>query len=187
MEKKDEDLGEVIAEVNSIKGKNVNFRLREKEVKHIRRCIRYYSISHDREYPNDFKIPKSDDLSYRIYYKFLSFGKLKTSIHIDRKKNIVKTLGGKCQEEGCNERDNLTIAHIKPLASGVNNNSIENLQLLCPKHHLLFDLKSILWKKNLEVDRLKKRIEDIEKRDTTDTLGFQVLSKNKFELEGNEE
>lgn len=180
-----EEFGEYLAEVKSTNNKSIDFKLREKEIKHIRRCLRYYSNSYGRDVP-DFKSLQSDDLSGGIYYKFLKFGNLKTPIQHERKKSIVKELKGKCSHEGCEEKERLTIAHIKPMASGVNNNHIGNLRLLCPKHHLLFDLKDILKKKGEQMERLNKRIEDIEQRGTTDTLGMGVLSKDKFQLLGDE-
>jgi len=170
--------GEYIAEVKGIDG-NVNFNLRNKEIKHIRRCIRYYDLSHSRDYPNVKKV-KWDDLSSRIYLKFLKFGKLKSQMNGEKKKSLLKDFERKCSHNGCEERENLTIAHIIPMSSGTDKNNKDNIKLLCPKHHLLFDLNSILWKKGLEIQKIKKRIEEIEKKDTTDTLGMGVLSNNKF-------
>ncbi len=172
--------GDYIAEVKGINHKKkIGFGLREKEIKHIRRCIRYYSLSHERDYPNVKKV-KWDDLSSRIYLKFLKFGKLKSIMKGEKKRVLLKDFEKKCSQNGCEERENLTIAHIIPLASGTDKNNKDNIKLLCPKHHLLFDLKSILWKKRLEITKLKQRIEDIEKRSTTDTLGMGVLHNNKF-------
>lgn len=173
-----EEFGEHIAEVRGI-GSDIDFKLRKKEIKHIRRCIRHYSLSHDRDYPNVKKV-KWDDLSSRIYLKFLKFGRLKTQISMEKKKAILKDFERKCSNEGCEEKENLTIAHIIPMASGMNKNNKGNVRLLCPKHHLIFDLKQILWRKGLEIEKLEKRIEDIEKRDTTDTLGMGILKDNKF-------
>lgn len=99
----------------------------------------------------------------------------------DSKRAKIKGMKQICSFEGCTEKDNLTLNHIKDLASGGNRNKKENLELLCPKHHLLKELKHHLWQKGLEIEKLKKRIEDIEKVGTTDCLGYQVLSKNKFE------
>lgn len=180
--KKKERFGEYMAEVKGVgqKGKGVTFNLREMEVKHIRRCIRAYSNSHSRDYPDVKKESKWDDLSSRVYLKFLKFGKMKAGIKGDKKKKLIEGLQRKCAEAGCEERDNLTIAHISPRASGTNKDVKENVKLLCPKHHLLFDLRAVRWRKQLEIEKLDKRIEDIEKRNTTDTLGMGVLKDNKF-------
>lgn len=178
MTEKQEKFGDYIAEVKGI-GNNVTFKLREKEIKHIRRCIRAYSLSHERDYPNVKKI-KWDDLSSRIYIKFLKFGKLKKGIKGDKKRAMLKDLKRKCSQEGCEERDNLTIAHIIPRSSGVDKDTKENIRLMCQKHHLLYDLKSILWKKGLEIEKIKNRIKEIEEKNTTDALGMGVLSENKF-------
>ncbi len=174
----EEKYGEYIAKVKGL-GKDLYFKLREKEIKHIRRCIRYYSNTYGRIYP-DYESMKKDDLSSCVYKKFLKFGRLKTPISVAKKKKILKDFEKQCSHPGCEEKENLTIAHIKPLSSGVGMNERGNLKILCPKHHLLFDLKSILWRKDVEMKTLKKRIEDIEKKGTTDTLGMGVLNGNKF-------
>jgi len=85
-----------------------------------------------------------------------------------------------CSLEGCNEKM-ITVSHKIPLASTMNKaNARENLEYLCPKHHLLKELKHILWQKGLEINKLKKRIADIETKLTTDCLGYQVV-KNKLD------
>lgn len=155
------------------------FTLSNQEIKHIRRCVTFYSRLHDRTYKHEHGL---NDLSVNIYNKFFkAFGKIKRRLNVKEKRAKIKGMKQVCSFEGCTEKDNLTLNHIKDLASGGNRNKKENLELLCPKHHLLKELKHHLWQKGLEIEKLQKRIEDIEKVGTTDCLGYQVLSKNKFE------
>jgi len=159
------------------KGNEV-FTLSKQEIKHIRRCLTFYTRCHDRIYKREHGVW---DLSQNIYDKFYKmFGRMNRRISGERKKAKMKGMKQICSFEGCQEKDNLTLNHIKDLASGGNRNKKENLNLLCPKHHLLTELKHHLWQKGLETEKLKKRIEDIEKAGTTDCLGYQVLSKDKF-------
>jgi len=177
--------GEVMAEVKGINDlrENISFPLRYDEIKHIRRCLRAYDNKYARLYP---KYPGTDELTKRVYLKFYNaFGKMKRSLpagsKISKIKQMVKSNGLVCAHPGCKEKDNLTIDHIQKVSVVENANNTKNLQFLCPKHHLLKNLKSHKWHKEIEIAKLDQRIEDIEKRGTTDTLGFRVLSREKFE------
>lgn len=156
-----------------------SFTLSKQEIKHIRRCLTFYTRVHDRFYGHEHGVW---GLSHIIYGKFFKmFGKMNRRLDGDSKRAKMKGKLQICSFKECQEKDNLTLHHIKDLASGGNRNQKENLNLLCPKHHLLIELKHIIWQKGLEIDKLKKRIEDIEKAGTTECLGYQVLSKDKFE------
>lgn len=178
MNEEKDDFMDPICKCINIKDKK-EFTLSKQEIKHIRRCLSFYSNVHDRIYTHEHGI---FNLNQIIYNKlFISFGRMQRKLSKERKIAKLKSFNKKCNFEGCEEKDNLTIDHIKPLASTLNAHKKENLELLCPKHHLLKELNHILWQKGLETEKLKKRIEDIEKAGTTDCLGYQVLSKNKFE------
>ncbi len=171
--------GEYLAEVigRGTKIKEVVFKLRREEIKHIRRCITLYDRIYYREYSK--KQPLSD-LGRRIHDKFSRFGRLRREISTHSKKSKIKEMERICSYEGCEEKDNLTLDHIKRKNMMKDPHVRENLQLLCPKHHLLKEMESHLFHKGLEIDKIKKRIEDI-KKGTTDCLGYKVLSENKFE------
>jgi len=171
--------GDYMAEVigEDSRGNPVNFRLRVEEIKHIRRCASMYDRIFDRAY--DVKLDKS--LTKRIYYKFAKFGKIKRGISAKKKKAKLKGIEIKCSHPDCKETESITIDHIKRKSSGENPHRKENLRLLCPKHHLLRELKTNLFHKGIEIKKLQQRIRDIEKRGTTDCLGYKVLSKDKFE------
>ena len=171
--------GEYIAKIigKSTTGLDIKFQLKVEEVKHIRRVIIHY----DRFFKREYKNYQGSGLNKEIYDKFRRFGKIGRN---QTTKNLKKKLKNRefiCSYNECNESENLTIDHIKRKNWGENPNRKENLQLLCPKHHLLKELKTNLFHKELEKNKIKKRIEDIEKRDTTDCLGYKVIDKNKFE------
>lgn len=171
--------GESIAKVigKDTQGKEVFFKLRREEIKHIRRCVAFYDRIYYREY--NTKQPLSD-LSRRIHREFSNFGRLRREISTSSKKSKIKDMERICSYEGCNEKDNLTLDHIRRKNMGEDPHAKKNLQLLCPKHHLLKEMDSHLFHKRLEIEKIKKRIEDI-KKGTTDCLGYKVLSENKFE------
>lgn len=171
-----EDMTEVIGK--STTGSDVKFKLKVEEVKHIRRVIRHYDKFFARDYPN----PNDHELNKLIYDKFRKFGKIARN---QSKKLLRKKLKDRtfiCSHEECSESENLTIDHIQRKNWGENPHRKENLQFLCPKHHLLKELKTNLFHKELEKNRIIKRIEDIENKDTTDCLGYKVLNKDKFEF-----
>lgn len=183
--------GDYIAEIKGKgeMGKDVKFGLRYEEVKHIRRTLKSYDNYYDRLYPKDFL---SDDLTKRLYFKFLNFGKMRKRLTSGTKKKKVKKLvltkGKICSYPGCKEKERLTIDHIKKVSVIDDANVDENLQFLCPKHHLLKNLKSHLFHKEIEIKKLKKRIQEINNKGETDCLGFHVLSKDKFDdLDGDYE
>ena len=162
-----------------VKKGNESFTLSKQEIKHVRRCLTFYTRLHDRTYTHEHGMY---NLSHNIYGKFFKmFGKMKRRLNGVEKKAKIKDMDRVCSFEGCQEKESLTLHHIKDLASGGNRNKKDNLKLICPKHHLLTELKHHLWQKGLEIEKLKKRIEDIEKVGTTDCLGYKVLSQNKFE------
>jgi len=170
--------GEYIAEVTgeSTSSEKVNFKLRLQEIKHIRRVIYVYDRIFARAYDNKDLV----NLNKRIAGKFSKFGRIKRRLSPKQKKKILREHEKICSFKGCEERDNLTLDHIERLNNFENASDKNNFQLLCPKHHLLKELKSHLFHKELEIKKVSQRIEDIEKRGTTDCLGYQVLSKNKF-------
>ena len=183
--KKTIKFGEYIAEVTGINDQRekISFKLRYDEIKHIRRVLRAYDNKYSRLYPKD---PGSDELTRRLYEKFYqNFGKMKRSLPAGSKKSKIKQMVKKngliCSHPGCKEKDNLTIDHIQKVSVIDNANDVKNLQFLCPKHHLLKNLKTHKWHKEIEIDKLNQRIADIEKKGTTDALGFKVLSREKFE------
>lgn len=171
--------GEYIAEVKSIDDNSVSFNLRGQEIKHIRRALTTYDKVFNRLYPN---VKDTDELTRRLHSKFSRFGRISTRQPTERLINKMRGTPKKCAHQGCEEKDNLTIDHIiRVNIQNENSNSKENMQFLCPKHHLLKELETHLWHKQLEMDKLKQRIEDIKKSGTTDCFGYSVLSKNKFE------
>jgi hypothetical protein len=178
-----EKFGEHLAKVegkSKADDSNVHFRLRIEEIKHIRRCISHYDRTFAKLYP---RIPKDDkSLSVRIYSKFSQFGKLRHGLRVEQKAGRIEDMKKICSFPGCTETENLTIDHIKKASSLPKEeaNKKENLQLFCPKHHLLKELNDLLWHKKIEMDRLRERINQIEELGTTDCLGYKVLSKNKF-------
>lgn len=178
--KKGSKFGEYLAEVKS-KDNAVSFGLRGQEIKHIRRALATYDRIFNRLYPDDSP-SLGLELTRRLHGKFSRFGRISARQPVSQliKKMVDKER--KCSHPGCEEREHLTIDHIKRVnIQSSDSNGKENLQFLCPKHHLLKELKTNLWHKQLEMDKIKQRIEDIEKKDTTDCLGYHVLSKNKFE------
>lgn len=176
---KGKQYGDYMAEVigEDSLGNPIKFKLRVEEIKHIRRCASMYDRIFERAY--DSKLDTS--LSKRIHDKFAKFGKIKRGISSARKKQILKGKERICIHPGCKETENLTLDHIKRKSSGKNPHRKENLRLLCAKHHLLRELKTNLFHKGIEIKKLQQRIKDIEKRGTTDCLGYKVLSKDKFE------
>jgi len=166
--------------------KNVEFSLCPQEIKHIRRTL----IMWDRVFSRDYQDPLiiSRNITKALFFKFLLFGRIKRRMNTKAKRRKIKAKGFICSFEGCEEKDYLTVDHIKRLNNEEKANVKKNLRLLCPKHHLLRELKTHLFHKNLEIKKIEKRIEDIEKKGTTDCLGYRVLSKDKFinEEEGNE-
>lgn len=177
--------GEYMAEVKGINDQRqkISFPLRYDEIKHIRRCLKAYDNTYARLYPKD---PGTDELTKRIYMKFYhGFGKMKRSLLAGSKKSKIKQMikknGRVCSHPGCKEKDNLTIDHIQKVSVVENANDIKNLRFLCQKHHLLKNLNSHLFHKKIEIDKLNERIKEIEEKGTTECLGFQVLSKDKFE------
>ena len=175
-EERTKKFGDYVATLTgNLNGKNVNFKLRYLEIKHIRRCLNFYDLVYDREYPN---IKNNFSLTKAIYGKFSQFGKMTRRMSVERSNRKMKDIKKVCSFEGCNA-ENITVSHIKPLASTMENpNAKENLEYLCPKHHLLKELKHILWQKYLELNKLKKRIEEIETKSTTDCLGYQTKNNN---------
>lgn len=177
----DSDFKKPFAEVKS---ETYNFYLSKQEIKHIRRCLGFF----DRTFARLYELPAStDNLSQSIHFKFSRLGKFRRDLDSASKKNKIKQMEKRCSYEGCEEEDNLTIHHIKSVASDINTNHKDNLRLLCPKHHLLVELKHRLWQKGLEIAKISQRIEDIEQKGITDCLGYKVLSKNKFENEDEDE
>lgn len=174
--------GEYLATVKSVGDNSISFNLRGQEIKHIRRALSTYDRLFSRLYINVDDTKEVGELTKRIHAKFSKFGKISSRKPASKliKKMVDKPR--KCSFPGCEEKDNLTIDHIRRVNTQEDNsNGKENLQFLCPKHHLLKELKTNRWHKQLEMDKLDLRIEDIEKRGTTDCVGYHVLSKDKFE------
>lgn len=180
--KQENKFKEDIAIVAEINNSDNAFILKYDEVKHIRRVLKSYDQANSRLYP---MAGGSDELNKKVYMKFYKgFGKMKSSLSGSHKKSKVKEMvkvnGLVCSEPTCKEKDNLTIDHIQKVSVVDNANRTENLQFLCPKHHILKNLKNHKWHKEIEIDQLNKRINEIEKKGTTELFGFQVLSKDKF-------
>lgn len=169
-----EDIAEVIG--IGVGKKEVKFSLSAQEIKHIRRTIIHY----DRIFLRAYQDKNINNLSWSLFSKFMKFGRIKRRMGGKTKKIKIKSMKQACNYQGCKETEKLTLDHIKRLNNEENPNIQENLQLLCPKHHLLKELEAHLFHKEIEIKKIKERIEDIEKNGTTDCLGYKVLSKNKF-------
>jgi len=175
-EKRLEKYGDYIAKLSGkLNSSQVEFELRYLEIKHIRRCLSMYDKVHDRMYPNQ---KENTSLSKGIYSKFSRFGKMKRRMKTNNRNKKMEGIKIECSFPGCKSKV-LTVSHKIQLASTMKNpNSGENLEYLCPKHHLLKELKTILWQKGLEINKLKQRIVDIETKSTTDCLGYHTIKKN---------
>ena len=148
------DMDRIVAKVTgqSIhqKKKKVDFNLTFREIKHIRRCTLFYLRIH----PELKEENLGKNLSYTLYQKFRKFGMGK------RRNKLKKKMKDKphiCAIEGCNEKINLTIAHIKPLSADGSNDK-ENLRWLCKRHHKIEELERILHKKLMEVNKLDSKL-----------------------------
>ena len=168
---------EDIAEVTGIdvRRNEVKFPLNAQEIKHIRRTIIHY----DRNFLRAYKNKNISDLSKTLFVKFMKFGRIKRRMSGESKKMKITGMKKICNYERCKETENLTLDHIKRLNNEENPNTQENLQLLCPRHHLLKELEAHLFHKEIEIIKIKERIKDIN-NGKTDCLGYGVLSKNKF-------
>lgn len=159
-------------------GNEIEFYLNPEEIKHIRRALGKY----DNYFGRDIKKLRSPNLSLLVHYKFSKFGRMKRRLSSKDKREIMEGVERKCNYKGCGEREHLTIDH-KIRLSGLiyNANSKENLQYLCPKHHLLKELELNKSISEAQLEKLKKRIEEIKEKNTTDCLGYLVLSPTKFD------
>ena len=160
-------------------GKKIEFELTGRDVKHIRRVLEFWDFIH----PN---LKPFDTSTIKIYSKFRVFGRLKRDqAHLDKK--LMKS-PAKCADLNCDEKINLTVHHIAG-KRGSKVNAKENLEWLCPKHHVLKELKMALETKQMEAEKIKERIKQVEEADKTDMLGYQVNKKvkefNGFSEEGN--
>lgn len=148
----EDKLGEVTG-INAI-GENINFDLSLKDVKHIRRCLKFF----DHIRPS---IEKEEDLTQEIIDKFMLFGKRKRKIPTKSRTLFRNKKRKKCAE--CDETEELEIDHIVRLSQGGSNKS-SNLQFLCWKHH---SLKHLVWRieiKEKELLVLKIRKENLQGR-----------------------
>lgn len=153
-----------------------SFYLTLREVKHIRRCLEFYSLFH----PN-LPVHEGDNFSEALYSRFRLFGKVSLRGGSHSRRSHLKRLGQQCSYQGCPERDALTIDHIRPIMHG--GNGPDNLQLLCPKHHLLKELRSILFFKELEVAEIKRKIELTETDENPEILGYQTIGTGRLRRE----
>lgn len=173
--------GDYMAEVEGSKsnGSKVSFKLRTEEIKHIRRMISLY----DRIFARDIRADGDHrNLTKTIYAKFSKFGKINRRMSTVEKRKKMENVERVCVHPGCKERVFLTVDHKIRLTAKANNpNAKSNLQYLCPKHHLLKELETHKVHKEQELSKINKRIADIEKKNTTDCLGYQVIDQNKFE------
>lgn len=174
---------EKIAEVKGINNlrEPITFKLSYEEVKHLRRLVTTHNFFHKRHFPENYE---DKDLNRKLYFKLAKFGRMKKRMRGSDKKEKLKNMEGICSFEDCNEKNYLTLDHKIRLTVGFEGvNDVKNLQLLCPKHHLLKELKLLKLHKEQELEKTILRIEDIELRGTTDCLGYNVLSKDKFKTE----
>lgn len=178
---------EVIAKVHghNTQRNTVEFGLSQREIKHIRRCLELYSRIH----PDIYNNRNDRDLSSSLYRKFFLFGNIRHRLHGKHllEKMKVKNNGAKpkCEFEGCTETQMLTIDHIHALSNSMDNGS-DNLQWLCPKHHLLKELSKILNRKEKEIIKLREKIELVEKNEDPTVLGYQTKKLEYGEQTGQE-
>jgi len=150
----DRIVGKVSGQSIHQKKKKVEFNLTFREIKHIRRC----ALSYIRIHP---KIGKEigEDLSHTIYQKFAKFGRGKRRNKLSKK---MKDKPHICAIEGCGEKTNLTIAHIRPLSADGSNDK-NNLRWLCRRHHQIEELERILHKKGFEMEKIERKLEKLSK------------------------
>lgn len=167
MDKQFDDVLAIVKGTTPSKNKNIEFELTGRDIKHIRRVLEFWDFIH----PN---LQKFETNTIKLYDKFKRFGRLKRD-----QAGLPNKLKGqpvKCQFENCQERINLTIHHING-KRGDKINAKENLQWLCPKHHLLTELKGVLETKHAEIKKIEERIKQVEMAKTSDALGYQINKK----------
>ena len=146
--KLDDKIGEVTG--TNAKGEFIEFELLLKDVKHIRRCLKYFDHIRPSIEP--------EDLTQEVIDKFMLFGKRKRRLPTKTKAQFKKITKKKCAK--CDETEELEIDHIERLSQG-GSNKISNLQYLCIRHH---QLKNLHWRieiKKRELDILRERRENL--------------------------
>jgi hypothetical protein len=168
----DDVLARVIG--TSMTGKKVEFEITGRDIKHLRRVIHFWDFIH----PN---LQQFDTATIQLYKKLRLFGRLSRSQkHLSEK---LKDRSFKCEKEGCEETENLTIHHING-KRGVDVNRKDNLQWLCPKHHLLEELNRVLKVKLQEIEKVQERIKKVENSEKSDMLGYHTNKNGGIVFEG---
>jgi hypothetical protein len=154
----DDFVNKNIAEVRYVDGNEFRFWLTPAEIKHIRRCL------HNRDLiaPSVFKNDKS--LTNQLLSKFDRFGDLVPR----RIKQIIWNRDKKCEIHGCTS-DKVEAHHKRKVANG-GTYEPNNIMYLCPKHHDLLELESILRRKEGEVVKTKERIEKLKQELQTEQI-----------------
>jgi len=149
-----------IAVVEHIDGEVWRFNLTPSEIKHIKRCLYQRNII----FPDIYE-GKGNNLTQKLMVKFNKFGDLvprrrtgaqkKADIHI-------------CEYPDCQDI-NTEEHHDNPVSNGGDNKK-ENIKYYCSKHHDLIEMEHALWRKELEVVKLKERIKNLKDEKTIITL-----------------
>ena len=128
-------------------GKEVSFELSVRDIKHIRRCLKFY----------DYTFPSPKTEKNELIGNFERFGRRNSgrSNRVVIRNKLMIDKGGKCALCGTTER--VTTDHILPLSQGGTNRK-SNLQLLCIKHHNEKNLKMRIRMKQEELVYLENKL-----------------------------
>jgi len=147
-------------------GTPVRFKLEEKEIKHIRRCLRYRLFNRP-EYEST--------LTQDLIKKFEKFGRIsnRNSTQRNRAERLLRPK--ECSE--CKITKNLTIDHMVALCAG-GLDRLENMQWLCAYHHTLKNYDWLLGSKEKEIKKIKELVQTFKRRRTPENVKY--LSNTKY-------
>lgn len=124
------------------------FEISLKELKHIRRCLRYFQGIH----PLD-----ENSLGQKLINNFMLFGTLRGRGNMCAQRELMKKKRPfSCAISNC-ERKDLTIDHILEITNG-GTSALSNLQWLCKKHHEIKNHNHRIDLKKRELQKLEEEL-----------------------------
>lgn len=138
----------IAAQVNGTNSakKQISFSLSVAQIKHIRRCLRFYRYIHPIEYRDGEELLEN----------FVKFGFRNSGRNSQRVKSFLENNDKKCAV--CGTEENLTVDHKVQLSEGGGNGQT-NLQVLCVFHHNEKNLKWRIELKKKELALLENNLE----------------------------